>query len=200
VFHSSEGVIDLQIPLVVEDAKSNEVPYSEKTVRLNDSYFVHESTQYSVPAFSIQEGVAHVILPKPIRNSLLFMLNLEDPLKHYLPLSTTFVVPSTSGSVYRSRQIKLLTKDGAGCQGAKDSSNCFLQKQTAYNDIEAQIVDMESERPVEGVLLELSADNDDSMVLASARSDSKGMVIFKNAANDYYTLRFKGDGTYLPAR
>lgn len=128
------------------------------------------------------------------------MLNAEDPSGHYLPFTTNIVVPGNSHPSYTSQPLRLITKDGRGCQGGIDPEACFAKKAVAFNDIEVKLLDLENDDPVEDALVELSSDNSDTDVLASARSNAKGVASFKNAANDYYTLRFKGDDTYLPTR
>ena len=67
-------------------------------------------------------------VPKPIQASVNLNIGLKDNAEHYLPVNTNIQIPANSPSTYQADEILLFTKDGKGCQGSPNQTQCFQNK------------------------------------------------------------------------
>ncbi len=143
---------------------------------------------------------SHIALkvPKPIKSDIKLDMNLYDTSDRYLPANQSFNVPVNSPSPYVTDGLLLLTKDGKGCVGAKDESACWAGKTLQYTDIEVLVKDEEDGDTLKDITVKLYSGLDAANYLGNAESNDNGYATFNNAAYDYYTVVFDGDGDYLP--
>lgn len=200
VFQCSNGTIDLQVPFHVLDITVKEVNYDEHSLH-SDSYFVHESTQYLIPSLNMQgTNVAHITLPRPMRNNIFVSLAVVDDADHYLPFNKVFVVPGNANNVYLIQPALLLTKDGKGCVGSANTDSCFAGKLMEFNSVQVWAFDSETNAPIAGLPIQLLSGLDGSRLLVSNSTDDSGRSTFRNVANDYYTAKFPGNDVYLASK
>ena len=199
VFYSSNGLINMNIPIQAQNANGQWVPYNSNSL-VSNSYFVHQNTQYSVLNPQISNGQLNFNLPRPLSGTVNLVLNLNDNSNQYLPYSKNIIIPADAQNPYTVETIQLLTKSGQGCIGAADVNACFANQQAKFANVDVTVVDPETGNRIAGVPVKLLSGIDGTRALASNTTDSTGIAHFNNVAYDYYTVQFEGSANYLPAR
>jgi hypothetical protein len=198
-FHSSNGFIDVNIPIQVKDVNGNDVPYNGNTLTSN-SYFVHQNTQYNLYNPKIQNGVLSFQVPRPLSGSANVVLNLNDGSNNYLSYSKYFILPADAQNPYQMEPVSLLTKSGKGCVGSADVPACFASQTINFGTVKVRAFDPEEKKSVAGVPIKLMSGLDGTRTLVTSNTDSSGVATFNNVAYDYYTIQFDGSSSYIPSR
>lgn len=198
-FHSSNGFIDVEAPLIVKDVNGNDIQYSGNGLTSN-SYFVHQATQYSILNPKIDSGLLTFQIPKPVSGAANAVINLNDNANQYLPFSKYFIIPADSSSPFRFEPINLITKSGKGCVGAADVASCWANQSVQFGTVQVRAFDPEKGAAIAGVPVKLMSGLDGIRALTSNTTDSNGVATFNNVAFDYYTAQFDGSTNYLPSR
>jgi hypothetical protein len=199
VFYSSNGVINVRLPLKVLNSSGAKVNYNENSLA-SGSFYIHESTKYLIPSISLTGGEARFDVPKPIHNNIFVSLDVLDKADHYLPYSKSFVVPGSTTGTFDGSEILLLTKDGKGCVGATDVNACFATKDVKFTNVQITVRDTDTGDVLSGIPVNLLAGLDGSRTLSAKNSDINGLATFENVAYDYYTAQFAGSLNYFPTR
>lgn len=198
-FHSSNGFIDVSVPLQVKDVNGNDVAYNGNSLASN-SYFVHQNTQYNLYNPRIQNGVLSFQVPRPVTGNANVVLNLNDSANQYLSYGKYFVLPADAQNPYVMEPVNLLTKSGKGCVGAADVPSCFAGQTVKFGTVQVRAFDPEEKKSIAGVPVKLMSGLDGTRTLVTNSTDSNGVATFKNVAYDYYTIQFDGSANYLPSR
>ena len=123
-------------------------------------------------------------VPKPVRDSVKLNVNLSDSADHYLPANQRYEVTSNSQSVYNTDDLLLMTKDGKGCVGEANVSNCWASKNLQYTDIDVVVKNEVDGKALEGKAVKLYSGAEASNYLGSQVTDKYGKVKFPKFAFD----------------
>ncbi len=99
----------------------------------------------------MQGPLAHITLPRPMRNNIFVSLAVTDEADHYLPYNKVFVVPGNAVNTYQVPPAVLLTKDGKGCVGSANLDSCFASKLMEFNNVSVWAIDSETNAPLAGL-------------------------------------------------
>lgn len=198
-FYSSNGSIDVNVPLQVRDINGNYVADNGQGL-ISNSYFVHQNTQYKVNDAVFDNGNLKFKIPRPLSGSVNLILNLNDSANRYLPYSRYSIIPADAVSPYNLDAIQLLTKSGAGCAGSADPVACFANQQAKSGTVKIALKDQESGAKLAGVPVKLLSGIDGIRSLSTNNTDANGVATFNNVVYDYYTVQFEGNGQYLPSK
>lgn len=199
VFYSSNGFIEVQAPVYVNDLNGNLVPYNGNSLASN-SYFVHQNTQYALLTPQVNNGVFSFAVPKPLNGNINAVLSLTDSANQYIPYSRYIVIPADAPSPYVINNINLLTKSGKGCQGSSDVNACFANQKVLFSKVVVNLTDSETGKTIPNAPVKLMSGIDGGRALVSNNTDANGIAVFNNVAYDYYTIQYDGSANYLPTR
>ena len=198
-FHSSNGFVDVVIPLQVKDVNGKDVPYTGNTLTTN-SYLVHQNTQYNLYNPSIQNGAFTFKAPRPTGGNSNVVVNLNDSTHKYLSYGKYFILPADAQNPYQLDPVNLLTKSGKGCIGAADEAACFANQSLKFGTVKVRAFDPEEKKSIAGVPIKLMSGLDGTRALVTSNTDSNGIATFNNVAYDYYTIQFDGSANYIPSK
>lgn len=199
VFYPSNGEIEVVVPLRVFNSAGKKINYADHSLR-SSSYYNHNGNKIYLHNVTLVDSALRIRVPNPTTSATKLHLNLYDKDNKYLPTSRIYEIPVRSPAVYNADEIQLITKNGKGCVGDKDEDACFASAILQYTNIEAAVKDIETNQPLKNIQLKLYAGEDSNKYLSKQNTSENGYATFANVAYDYYTVKFDGDDTYLPAR
>lgn len=150
--------------------------------------FVHGDALYAeANAGDVSAGKINFVVPNSNSRSYSGVLKIVDIAGNYLPLNKDVIIPMGATGVINIGNLELVTKDGKGCQGAADAATCFSSKSTGRGKIIVQVIDGDTNKPLEGATVDLKASHVHSArTISSKKSDSNGKAEFPDMIMDYY--------------
>ena len=198
IFHSSDGTIDVVVPLKILDKDGNRIPYPDNTLRSSSDYN-YNGNKIPFNQVTLNNSQLTMRVPKPIKNDLVVNMNLYDTANKYLPANQSYSVPANSKSPYVANDILLLTKNGKGCVGEADENACFANQKLSFTDIEVVVKSQADGEVLKDKVVKLSSGMNATRFIGSKTTNKTGNASFDDVAYDYYTVNFEGDTKYLPA-
>lgn len=210
-FFNNGGVVNVYVPYRVYSKDKQELKYNGDAHV--EATYEYQGKKYSQTVTSFTGGDLHLKVPNPYREDYDLKLLVSDNSGRYLKDIETITIPVKSSNELRSEKVYLLTSDGRYCSEVPPAGETAAQKQERQQrvedcwdlqsnkktDVEVVLRTDDTNAPVNGALVELYQDDTPSSpLLASAKTNSEGIAVFKNMGYDRYYAKYPGSSKFLP--